>query len=139
MPWYTITEPHPSVSQNTWTHSGRGGAGNHFRAPATTSPSGVATAASAAAAAVVTRAGRFFYSGRGGAGNAHAASKRHVLDFDEEYRQAAVRDHASGHTGRGGAGNVFKGPVLAMPEVKRKMLDGEQCGPTGSNGANRTP
>lgn len=102
---YTITEPHPTVPQNTYTHSGRGGLGNFFRAPATTSPSGVPTPASTASGASTRR----FYSGRGGAGNAHAAGERPVLSFDEEFTRAEVREKTStiSHVGRGGAGNIF--------------------------------
>jgi len=99
-----INEPHPTVPANTYTHSGRGGAGNMFRAPATTAPTGVATPAAAAKTSSTKR----FYSGRGGAGNAHASVDRPVLSFEEEYASAAAREkHASGHVGRGGAGNVF--------------------------------
>ncbi|KAK3365799.1 hypothetical protein B0T24DRAFT_682869 [Lasiosphaeria ovina] len=106
MPRYTITEPHPTVVKNSYTHSGRGGAGNFFRAPATTAPTGVPTPVTTTTVPVST--GRF-YSGRGGAGNAHAASERPVISFDEEFSRAEVREKAAtmGHVGRGGAGNVF--------------------------------
>ncbi|AEO63487.1 uncharacterized protein THITE_2108835 [Thermothielavioides terrestris NRRL 8126] len=102
---YTITEPHPTVPQNSYTHSGRGGLGNFFRAPATTSPAGVPTPASSTTAASTRR----FYSGRGGAGNAHAAGPRPVLSFDEEFTRAEVRDKTAttSHYGRGGAGNII--------------------------------
>lgn len=105
-PVYTITEPQPTVAQNSYTHSGRGGAGNFFRAPKTTSPTGVPTPAPASTTTTSTR----FYSGRGGAGNAHSASTRvPALSFDEEFSRAEARDRAAhqGHVGRGGAGNVF--------------------------------
>ncbi|KAK4229623.1 hypothetical protein QBC38DRAFT_453057 [Podospora fimiseda] len=103
---YTITEPHPTVAQNSYTHSGRGGAGNFFRAPKTTAPTGVPTPA--AVTAPSTSSTRF-YSGRGGAGNAHASAERPVLCFDEEFTRAEVREKAStiSHVGRGGAGNIF--------------------------------
>jgi hypothetical protein len=123
MSLYTITEPHPTVPQNSYTHSGRGGAGNFFRAPATTSPSGVPTPADLTTAATRTRTSsstttttsssstaRRFYSGRGGAGNAHStSSERPVLLFDEEFTRAEVRDKRAmvGYAGRGGAGNIF--------------------------------
>ncbi|EOO02620.1 hypothetical protein UCRPA7_1883 [Phaeoacremonium minimum UCRPA7] len=102
---YTVTEPHPTVPKNSYMHSGRGGAGNMFRAPTNTTPStGVPTHPVSAPQPT----GRF-YSGRGGAGNAHAASERPTLSFDEEYARADAREKAStmGHVGRGGAGNVF--------------------------------
>ncbi|KAK3995153.1 hypothetical protein QBC44DRAFT_234917 [Cladorrhinum sp. PSN332] len=104
---YTITEPHPTVAQNSYTHSGRGGAGNFFRAPKTTAPSGVPTPA-AAPSSSTTPSSRF-YTGRGGAGNAHSSAERPVLSFDEEFARAEVREKAStiSHVGRGGAGNIF--------------------------------
>lgn len=102
---YTITEPHPTVRKNSFTHTGRGGAGNFFRAPETTSPSGVPTPAVTTSTTSSTR----FYSGRGGAGNVHAASERQTLSFDEEFQRAEVREKTSTimHVGRGGAGNIF--------------------------------
>ena len=36
MPSYAITEPHPTVRRNAYAHTGRGGAGNTFRASSTT-------------------------------------------------------------------------------------------------------
>ena len=109
---YTITEPHPTVPQNSYTHSGRGGAGNFFRAPRTTSPSGVPTPAipsTTASSSTSSSSTRRFYSGRGGAGNAHAASDRAVISFDEEYTRAENREQSAmySHVGRGGAGNIF--------------------------------
>jgi hypothetical protein len=101
---YTITEPHPTVAKNSYTHSGRGGAGNFFRAPQTTAPAGIPTPAPIKPAS----SGRF-YSGRGGAGNAHASAERPVISFDEEFARAEVREKAAtiSHVGRGGAGNIF--------------------------------
>lgn len=113
MPTYTITEPHPTVPQNSYTHSGRGGAGNFFRAPATTSPAGVPTPATTTttSSSSSTSNNRFFYSGRGGAGNARSAGERRPAAslFDEEYARAEARAaSATGtHVGRGGAGNIF--------------------------------
>ncbi|KAK4138814.1 hypothetical protein BT67DRAFT_369158 [Trichocladium antarcticum] len=114
---YTITEPHPTVPQNSYTHSGRGGLGNFFRAPATTSPSGVPTPLEPAPTSTSTSTStsptssarpRAFYSGRGGAGNAHAAAERPVLSFDEEFARAETRDRAPvSYVGRGGAGNFY--------------------------------
>ncbi|KAL2152589.1 hypothetical protein VTH82DRAFT_5773 [Thermothelomyces myriococcoides] len=111
---YTITEPHPTVPQNSYTHSGRGGLGNFFRAPATTSPSGVptpATTSTTSSSSSSSSSRRRFYSGRGGAGNAHAASERPVMSFDEEVARAEVREKKNSggvsHVGRGGAGNII--------------------------------
>lgn len=107
---YTITEPHPTVPQNSYTHSGRGGLGNFFRAPVTTSPSGVPTPLEQAPTSTSTSSARprAFYSGRGGAGNAHSAAERPVLSFDEEFARAETRDRAPvSYVGRGGAGNFY--------------------------------
>ncbi|KAH6840771.1 hypothetical protein B0I37DRAFT_223029 [Chaetomium sp. MPI-CAGE-AT-0009] len=108
---FTITEPHPTVPQDSYTHSGRGGLGNFFRAPATTSPSGVPTPSTSGSRSSSTRR---FYSGRGGAGNAHASSSSThtpalAFDEDEIARRAELREPAAvvGYVGRGGAGNVF--------------------------------
>lgn len=99
----TITEPHPTVPQNSYTHSGRGGAGNYFRAPKTTPAAGVPTTASTASPST----GRF-YSGRGGAGNAHASTQRPTMSFEELYKvQSHIEEKPQGHVGRGGAGNVY--------------------------------
>lgn len=104
MPSYSITEPHPTVPKNSYMHSGRGGAGNFFRAPQTTAPTGVPTPA-----ATSTTSSSRFYSGRGGAGNVHSASERQTISFDEEFQRAEVREKTATitHVGRGGAGNVF--------------------------------
>lgn len=104
---YTISEPHPTVPQNSYMHSGRGGAGNIFRvSTATTSAAGIPTKATDANTTSSSTA--HFYSGRGGAGNAHQASERVPMSFDVEYADAARHASASvGHVGRGGAGNVY--------------------------------
>lgn len=117
---YLITEPHPTILQNTYTHSGRGGAGNTFRAPATTAPSGVPTQVKP----VKTSSTRF-YSGRGGAGNARAASDRPVLNFDEEFVRADSREKAQtiGHVGRGGAGNYYTGSSSSGGSTKDERRD----------------
>ncbi|KXJ87680.1 hypothetical protein Micbo1qcDRAFT_167235 [Microdochium bolleyi] len=105
MPRFTINEPHPTVAKNSFTHAGRGGAGNHFRAPLTTPASGVT---SPALTSKPLPPSARFYSGRGGAGNAHSKAERPVISFDEEYaRHAAHEQKLRGHVGRGGAGNAF--------------------------------
>ncbi|KAI1085023.1 hypothetical protein F5B20DRAFT_124661 [Whalleya microplaca] len=111
MPHYTVTEPHPTVVKNTYTHSGRGGAGNFFRAPATTPASGIPTEPVPAplAPSTTTNTGTSrYHTGRGGAGNARVAVERPVLSFDEEFsRQSQLEQKPVGHVGRGGAGNVY--------------------------------
>ncbi|KAK3296845.1 uncharacterized protein B0H64DRAFT_110836 [Chaetomium fimeti] len=128
---YTITEPHPTVPQNSYTHSGRGGLGNFFRAPATTSPSGVPTPSTTTTATTSTTSStRRFYSGRGGAGNARAAP---ALAFDEDElarRESATATAMVGHVGRGGAGNVFYSSSSAAAVAKDAGVDdaGEALG-----------
>ncbi|KAI3333248.1 hypothetical protein F4824DRAFT_472724 [Ustulina deusta] len=113
MPRFTIAEPHPTVGQNTYTHSGRGGAGNYFRAPATTPSSGVPTNSMALPPSTSN-----FHSGRGGAGNAHVSEKRPVMSFDEEFKlQSQIEQKRVGHVGRGGAGNIYD---VATPNPRRK-------------------
>lgn len=106
---FTITEPHPTVPQNTYTHAGRGGAGNFFRAPPTTSPSGVPTPITPVTtnSTVSSTGSTRFYSGRGGAGNAHSEIERPTISFEDEYSRADLREKMDyGHyVGRGGAGN----------------------------------
>lgn len=102
MPSFTVNEPHPTVAKNAYTYSGRGGAGNIFRAPETTKASGISTKAKP------VKETRGFYTGIGGAGNYRKAGTRPVMSFEEEIeRAAAAESHPVGHTGRGGAGNTF--------------------------------
>jgi hypothetical protein len=118
---YTVTEPHPTVPKGSYARSGRGGAGNFFRAPATTPAAGVPTTAKPAAPAQER-----FYSGRGGAGNAHPPSDRPLMSFDEQYKlQSHIECRASGHVGRGGAGNVYASGSVApvTPGGRRKDSD----------------
>ncbi|KAI1847051.1 hypothetical protein JX265_006756 [Neoarthrinium moseri] len=103
MPSYTVSEPHPTVPQGSYTRAGRGGAGNFFRAPATTPAAGVPTVAKP-----MPPSTERFYSGRGGAGNARSAKDRPQLSFDELYKiQSLAEEKPAGHVGRGGAGNVY--------------------------------
>lgn len=124
MPSYTITEPRPTVAQNSYAHTGRGGAGNLYRAtPGTAIPSG---SSSSTVTSLPAPSGRF-YSGRGGAGNAHAASERPVLSFDEEYLRSETRERSSAavgtHVGRGGAGNVYGKGASKSGNKARKQSD----------------
>ncbi|KAF4837134.1 hypothetical protein CGCTS75_v001390 [Colletotrichum tropicale] len=101
-----VTEPHPTVVPNTYIYSGRGGAGNIFKAPVTTPATGVTTPLKPVSA---NNSARRFYSGIGGAGNAHSATERPVISFDEDFDRQQVRDRAVvGHVGIGGAGNVSR-------------------------------
>src|SRR5688572_1136991 len=97
---FIITEPAPSST--SFIRSGRGGAGNTFpisALPATTSSAPSPPNASSS---------RRFFSGIGGAGNAHAANERPPLSLDQEFRSRAAAHHkSSGHCGIGGAGNVY--------------------------------
>jgi len=101
---YRVTEPHPSVPQNAYVHSGRGGAGNTFRVPKTTG----AEASEPASRVVLPPSQGKFTSGRGGAGNVHEASERAIFSLDEELEQQESREERAApvyHIGRGGAGN----------------------------------
>ncbi|KAI3326793.1 hypothetical protein HD806DRAFT_417900 [Xylariaceae sp. AK1471] len=126
MPRFTIAEPHPTVSQNTYTHSGRGGAGNYFRAPATTPSSGIPTEPK-----VLPPSSSNFHSGRGGAGNAHISAKRPVMSFDEELKlQSQMEQKRIGYVGRGGAGNIYD---AATPSPQRKGSDAASSSSSGSS------
>lgn len=148
MPRYTITEPHPTVAKNTYVHAGRGGAGNHFRAPQTTSPSGVPTAlaptttastsASGASSASSVAAPRRFYSGRGGAGNAHSHAERPVLSFEDEFSRADKRERSAAlgsgyHVGRGGAGNFASSSSSTAPTAPSFMTGKKSRTGSGSS------
>lgn len=133
MPRFTVNEPHPTVAKDSFTHSGRGGAGNFFRAPETTPSTGISTAP------VTTTArpspGRF-YSGRGGAGNAHATAQRPVMSLEESYRlQSHIEEKATGYVGRGGAGNAF---VKGASTSQRKGSDASSVASSRSSGSVRS-
>ncbi|KAH0592572.1 hypothetical protein MHUMG1_09723 [Metarhizium humberi] len=101
---YLVTEPAPSTT--SYVRCGRGGAGNTFRAQAAPPPREVSSPSSAAAPSPSR-----FFSGIGGAGNAHSASERPpaTASLDDAVRHAAARDSAPvGYCGRGGAGNVYR-------------------------------
>lgn len=115
MPRFTITEPHPTIPTNTYTQVGRGGAGNIFRAPPTTSPAGVPTPFNPISpitsnTTTSSTGSTRFYSGRGGAGNAHCEIERPTIDFEDEFSRADLREQLDyGHyVGRGGAGNFSR-------------------------------
>ncbi|KAF5005316.1 hypothetical protein FDECE_8212 [Fusarium decemcellulare] len=104
MPNYIVTEPSPST--NAYVRSGRGGYGNITRT-ATSSSKQTTTPNSRTVATKATPSRRFF-SGIGGAGNAHEPSEHPGLSLDEEYDRIAARDQVNaGHCGIGGAGNVY--------------------------------
>lgn len=107
MPRYSVIEPHPTAS--TYLYSGRGGAGNTFKAPKTTSGSTAQGPASLFQNGLPQSSSKFS-SGRGGAGNIHPHSERAIFSFDEELerqttRQRKIDEGATYHVGRGGAGN----------------------------------
>ncbi|KAI0893432.1 hypothetical protein F4806DRAFT_498947 [Annulohypoxylon nitens] len=129
MPNFTITEPHPTIPKNSYAHSGRGGAGNYFRAPTTTPSTGVATRPTP----VSTTSSRF-HSGRGGAGNAHVSAEKPVMSFDEEFASKShIEQKPVGYVGRGGAGNVYgaSGPTLTT----RKGSDASSQHSSSSTGS----
>lgn len=115
---YLITEPAPSTT--SYIRSGRGGAGNTFRAPANASTT-TRVSSSSSKAAAPSSASRRFFSGIGGAGNVHRASERPAPSLDDEVRRLASREDkvsGRGHCGIGGAGNVYS----------RRPSDGSESG-----------
>ena len=115
---YSVTEPHPTVKK--YVHSGRGGAGNTFRAPKTSEGSTARGPASVLEAGLPASSSKFS-SGRGGAGNIHHSSERAIFSFDEELerqntRERKMKEGAVWHVGRGGAGNW----TSSQPESSRK-------------------
>jgi hypothetical protein len=105
---YVLTEHAPTTS--SYIRSGRGGAGNTFRTTSSSRPASVSTTAAAPVPAASSSSTRRFFSGVGGAGNAHQANERPLLSLDDEVRRMAAREeHAAtmGHCGIGGAGNVY--------------------------------
>lgn len=152
MPYYTVTEPHPTVAQSAWTHAGRGGAGNHFRAPPTTSPQGIptpllqptvsraSTASSSSSGSQQQQKPQRFYSGRGGAGNAQRQQPdfNPVTSFEDEFSRADTRhrvEMGSGyHVGRGGAGNVKSGSTSSSKKERQGSANsGASCSSSGSS------
>ncbi|CAK7270675.1 hypothetical protein SEPCBS119000_004208 [Sporothrix epigloea] len=114
---YTILEPHPTVQANAYTHSGRGGLGNIFRAPTSVTPAaGIPTplSLSCSSPSPVSRSSSStrFYAGRGGAGNVYPISERQSVSLDDEFAHASTvaKSAMRGHVGRGGAGNYVPAP-----------------------------
>lgn len=104
---YSITEPHPTA--NKFVHSGRGGAGNTFRAPKTSDGRNAHGPASLFEAGLPASSSKYS-AGRGGAGNIHHITERPVFSFDDELdrqntREKKMKNGGVWHVGRGGAGN----------------------------------
>lgn len=111
---YSIVEPHPSVHSSSFITTGRGGAGNITKAPASVTSGRDATGPAARVPLSSLRRSpqashQSFTTGRGGAGNiVHPPSERAIFSFDEELEHQLSREqHAAPvyHVGRGGAGN----------------------------------
>ncbi|KAE8453086.1 hypothetical protein EG329_012273 [Mollisiaceae sp. DMI_Dod_QoI] len=104
---YQVTEPHPTVS--SYARTGRGGAGNTFKAPKTSNGTTAKGPASLFEHGLPASSGKFS-AGRGGAGNIHEPSERPIFSFDEELERETTREQrahqgSAWHVGRGGAGN----------------------------------
>ncbi|KAH8685572.1 hypothetical protein BGZ60DRAFT_426061 [Tricladium varicosporioides] len=130
MPSYQITEPHPTV--RAYTHAGRGGAGNTFKAPKTSNGS---SAHGPASLVPLESTAPRFSSGRGGAGNIRNSSEKAIFSFDEELARQQTRDAmdkngAAWHVGRGGAGNL----ASAIAPSSRK----DSTSSAGSNASTRS-
>jgi hypothetical protein len=115
MPSYSITEPHPTA--RNYIHSGRGGAGNTFKAPKTSNGRTAKGPASHFEHGLPETTPKFS-SGRGGAGNIHLTSEKLPFSFDDELDRQRSRDRhlqsgAVYHVGRGGAGNYTSAPPAA--------------------------
>jgi hypothetical protein len=105
---YLVTEPHPHPGK--YIHSGRGGAGNTFKAPKASNGGSAKGPASLFETSLPERTTSKFSSGRGGAGNIHHKSERAIFSFDEELERQStqekrMKEGAVWHVGRGGAGN----------------------------------
>lgn len=99
---YQFTEPQPN---STYLHSGRGGAGNVFRAPRTQPSLSLSKFSS-----ILSSTSKHFSSGRGGAGNIHCASRRDTASVSVNEvltRHSKFLEDGVYHTGRGGAGNTI--------------------------------
>lgn len=109
---YIFTEPAPSTT--TYMRSGRGGAGNTYRASSSSSSSSAQTKNISPPSP--SSATRRFFSGIGGAGNVHEADKQRrpellrSLDDGSTTSGGLLRDQppSVGYCGRGGAGNVYR-------------------------------
>ncbi|KAG9247366.1 hypothetical protein BJ878DRAFT_415048, partial [Calycina marina] len=94
---------------SVYTHSGRGGVGNTFKAPKTSADATARGPASLFGGAFPQTSSRFS-SGHCGAGNIKPVSEKAIFSFDEELerqrsREKKLADGAIWHVGRGGAGN----------------------------------
>lgn len=99
---YQFPEPQPN---STYLHSGRGGAGNVFRAPRTQPSLSLSKFSS-----ILSSTSKHFSSGRGGAGNIHCASRRDTASVSVNEvltRHSKFLEDGVYHTGRGGAGNTI--------------------------------
>ena len=129
---YQITEPHPQPGK--YVHSGRGGAGNTFKAPKTSNGTTARGPASLFQTGLPKSSSKFA-SGRGGAGNIHEPSERAIFSFDEELERQSTRERKMKeagvwHVGRGGAGNY----AVARPGSGRK----DSSSSAGSDASNRS-
>ena len=96
---FTAYDPLPSTKLY---HTGIGGAGNYRKLK----PYELSTSPPSSPIKPTVRP---FHGGRGGYGNAHAASERAMFSFDEELdRERLAREHAAPmfSVGRGGIGNI---------------------------------
>jgi len=130
---YSVTEPHPTASK--FIHAGRGGAGNTFKAPKTSSG---ATARGAASLFEhgLPQGNSKFSSGRGGAGNIHPSSEKAIFSFDEELerqttRERKIKEGAVYHVGRGGAGNFAQTKPASASHRKDSSSSGDSNASSG--------
>jgi hypothetical protein len=129
---YTVTEPHPHTGK--YVLSGRGGAGNTFKAPQASKRTSTSQTASLFDSGLPSTASKFS-SGRGGAGNIHNASEKPFFSFDEELerqttREQRIQNGAVWHVGRGGAGNTISSQAGSSRKDSSSSID--------SNGSERS-
>ncbi|KAL8693988.1 MAG: hypothetical protein Q9218_001287 [Villophora microphyllina] len=107
-----LSEPHPTTTTSTRLPTGRGGAGNFTRPPPPSSLPSTTTVVHPSSSSTFSSSSskhNKYITGRGGAGNVHAASEeRPMFKFDEELeRERRSSDYVPVyHVGRGGAGNL---------------------------------
>jgi hypothetical protein len=131
---YQLTEPHPTVK--SYAHSGRGGAGNYYKAPKTSNGTTARGPASLLEHGLPQTSSSKFSAGRGGAGNIHNSSERPIFSFDEELERQASRDQkmkegAVWHVGRGGAGNWIASGQAASRKDSTSSADSSHSGRSG--------
>lgn len=115
---FTTFEPAPHT---VYYHTGIGGAGNYRKLTS------AEIASPKTKSHDVKPTPRPFYGGRGGVGNAHAASERAMFSFDEELKRDQLRRESVAPmyaVGRGGAGNIVPSEEEGSDGEERVSMEG---------------